>query len=504
MSFYNRYVENGAVSGNTFLTMQPEKAEPPVFADIKNLLPQPFWTGRDDVVACYWKAWELAFRSIGRPTVENGFVSNYLRTCFNDCLFMWDSVIALMYGKYGRRAFNFQKTLDNLYAKQHPDGFICREIAEEDGTDRFHRYDPSSTGPNTMPWSEWEYFLTVSDTERLGRVFPVLAAYHQWLKAWRTWPDGAYWSSGWGTGMDNQPRLRPGSHMEFYHGHMSWADSCFQMIFSARTLTEIAEILGRGDEAAAFGEEAESLARFVNEKLWDAKENCYFDRYEDGSLSGIKTLGVYWALLAGAVPPERLPAFVAHLEDKKSYNRPHRVPSMPADSPFYSPEGNYWRGGVWVFTNYMLMRGLTRTGYDALAYDIAVNHLDNVVKVFGQTGTIWENYSPEYPAPGKPALRDFVGAGGVSPISVLFEYVFGLRPEAQKSRLVWDVRRLEAHGVNNYPFGINGVMDLSCGERLSEAEEPKVTIRSNIPAEAEVRWNNGASVKRIHIQGGTK
>jgi len=37
----------------------------------------------------------------------------------------------------GSRAFDFQRTLDNLYAKQHPDGFICREIVEADGSDLF-------------------------------------------------------------------------------------------------------------------------------------------------------------------------------------------------------------------------------------------------------------------------------------------------------------------------------------------------------------------------------
>ena len=270
MAHYNRYVENATVAQNTFPAMAPEKAEIPAFSGIRELLPQPFWQGRDDAIACYWKAWELAFNSIGKPTPQNGFVANYLRTCFNDCLFMWDSVIALMFGKYGRRAFNFQRTLDNLYAKQHPDGFICREIAEEDGTDRFHRYDPSSTGPNIMPWSEWEYFLTVSDTGRLGRVYPVLRAYHQWLRAWRTWPDGTYWSSGWGTGMDNQPRMKPGYNMAFCHGHMSWADSCFQMIFSAKILMEMARILGRENETAEFEEEINSLSKFANEKFWDA------------------------------------------------------------------------------------------------------------------------------------------------------------------------------------------------------------------------------------------
>ena len=39
-----------------------------------------------------------------------------------------------LFGRYGERAFTFMRTLDNFYAKQHPDGFICREIGRATAT----------------------------------------------------------------------------------------------------------------------------------------------------------------------------------------------------------------------------------------------------------------------------------------------------------------------------------------------------------------------------------
>ena len=66
---------------------------------------------------------------------------------------MWDSSFILMFARYGTRFFPFQNTLNNFFAKQHPDGFSCREI-KADGADCFERYDPVSTGPNLMPWCE--------------------------------------------------------------------------------------------------------------------------------------------------------------------------------------------------------------------------------------------------------------------------------------------------------------------------------------------------------------
>ena len=205
--YIDTHLREPLVEENTFLRMSPEAVPPPSFEDAWNSLPQPFWEGHDGATECYRGAWELAFANLRRPEPESGFVASFIDTAFNDCLFMWDSAFILLFARYGRRAFDFQRTLDNLYAGQHPDGFICREIGTFDGKDRFERFDAASTGPNVMPWTEWEHYGDTADSDRLGRVFPVLVSYHRWLRRHRTWRDGTYWTSGLGSGMDNQPRF---------------------------------------------------------------------------------------------------------------------------------------------------------------------------------------------------------------------------------------------------------------------------------------------------------
>jgi hypothetical protein len=244
-------------------------------------------------------------------------------------------------------------------------------------------------------------------------------------------------------------------------------------------------------------EEIERLSRFANAQLWDETAAFYFDRWNDGRLSGVKTIAAYWALIADVVPSGRLDRFVAHLDDSRTFKRPHRVPSLAADTPGYDPKGDYWRGGVWPYTNYMLLRGLTQAGRDELAHEIARNNVANVVSVFENTGTLWENYAPESAAPGEPARRDFVGPGGLPPIGVLLEYVFGLRPDAPARRLVWDVRLTEAHGVERYPFGGDVTIDLSCAGRRSSDERPRIEARAGAPVDLEVRWAGRSEVIRI-------
>ena len=135
------------------------------------------------------------------------------------------------------------------------------------------------------------------------------------------------------------------------------------------------------------------LKKYINENLWDEKEHFLFDQYADGSLSSTKGIYAYWALLTDVLSKERMDAFVAELDNKETFNRLHRVPSLAANHPKYKDNGRYWQGGVWPGANYMVITGLLQQGYRKLAYEIARNHYDNVLKVYKNTGTFWEYLS---------------------------------------------------------------------------------------------------------------
>ena len=91
---------------------------------------------------------------------------------------------------------------------------------------------------------------------------------------------------------------------------------------------------------------------------------------------------------------------------------------------------------------------------------------------------------------GSPAKRDFVGWTGLAPISILFEYVFGIRPDAQNRSIVWHINRTERHGVMQYPLG-DTLVDLICEARASAEETPRVTVRCHNGEHIHVKiiWN---------------
>jgi len=479
---------------NEYKKMVPESMELPKYNDIKHLLPKPIFEGHDDYIKCYDYAWEVAFSNLNNPYPKSGFVSPFIDTAFNGCLFIWDSSFILMFAKYANNIFPFQKTLDNFYSCMHKDGFICREINEKNGWDKFTKNDPSSTGPNILAWCEWKYYENFKDLERLKKVYYPLRAYQTWFRNNRTWKDGSYYSSGWGCGMDNVPRLPKGYHDTFHTGGMIWNDTCFQAILNCQILIRMNKELGNIDDITDLIEEEKYLRELVNEKLWDDKTSFYYDLRKNNKLSDVKHIGAYWSLLAKTLDEDKLDSFIDHLENEKEFNRPNPIPSLSADHPKYEKDGSYWKGGVWAPTNYMVLNGLKENNYHDLAYKIADKYVKNVVDVFNQDNTLWENYSPEGLGKGNPAKPNFVGWTGLVPISIFFEYVLGIQADVPNNKIIWRVNKLEKHGICRYPFGKDVVIDLICEERKSHDEEPRITISSNKEINVEVIWENNKKI----------
>jgi hypothetical protein len=490
------YVENEFARANAFSNRPRRTVDPwPTYEWARaERLPVPHLPTMPVAVECYDRCWEIAFTNFRRATADNGFVSDYSSTMYDGALFIWDSVFITLFGRYADRAWKFQNTLDNFYARQHPDGGICRQLREDDGSEVFSRFDPAGSGPNLLAWSEWEYYRFGGDRARLAEVFAPLAAHAEWHRHYRTWPNGSYWGTGWATGMDNQPRTPAGAHVWFDHAHRTWVDTNFQAVLNNRILVKIAEELGREEEVQDAAAENATLLPWINQNLWDEGTGFYHDLRRDQSrVTDVKTIGAYWALLADAVPRERVERFVAHLDAPSEFKRAHRVPSLSADTPGFDPDGGHWLGGVWAPTNYMVLRGLSQHGYDDLAYAIAENHYQNILDSFEKTRSIWEHHAPDRIGAGR-GRQDFVGWTGITPIAVLLEYVIGLRLDAVRGELFWDVRRVDEHGVYRYPLGANGSVDLIAAARGSATDRPRLSVKSNVAFKLKLRWAGGTDL----------
>jgi hypothetical protein len=447
-------------------------------------LPALIADGHPGWAAMYEWAWKRAFANLRQPEPGSGFIANFIDPAFNANTFLWDTCFMALFMRYAPHTGIAIGSLDNFYAKQHDDGFICREISTYSGRDMFAPQDPRSTGPNILAWTESLLALSDSEPERWREVYPALVAYHRWWSLWRMHPDGGMWTSGWGSGMDNQTRV-PAS--EYHHRGYTWVDASMQQALSCYHLLRIGDRIGRDEFRDELEAEYGRLCALINERLWDEASGFYYDRAPDGTLSTTKSIGAYWGLLGEVIPPERAARMIAHLSNPDTFGRPHPVPTIAHDSPDYNPHGGYWQGGVWSPTNYMVLHGLHAHGHTVLAHTLAVRHLDMLAQVFAETGTLYENYAPEVPARGAPSGKDFVGWTGLSAIAVPIEFAIGLRRD-DATTLTWDIRLTERHGVLRFPLAEGGYVDAVCEARHSPAKPPGVRITTTTQITLVLHW----------------
>ncbi len=479
-------------------------------------VPEPILDGDPAWVDLYHAAWEMAGDHVAAGTPDNGFADHYLDEAFSEQIFQWDTCFMTLFGRYGVDAFPVMPSLDNFYATQRDDGYICRVVDEGDGQPGGDPSDPAEPmiNPPLFAWVELEYVRQTGDLSRLPRVLPVLDAYADWMDAnVRTGP-GLYYTSPLGSGMDNAPR---------YEAYDAWVDVTAQQALARASMAELAAGIGDGVLEAEALAEADRICADIRDWTWDPNLAFFVDLGQDATPLPEKTLAGVWPLLAGCATADQAAEVVDHLQDPAEFWRVHVFPSLSADSPSYEGDGHYWLGGVWAPTNYATGAALDAVGRGDLARDATANHLDALARVYedyvpdeallspeaigdGQA-TLWELYAPDAFTPGTRwddtylGRQDFVGWTGVGPIASLLEHAVGLRADARADTLTWRLGRTDRHGVLGYRFG-DQLVDLVASEREAPGDPVTLDIETSDPFTLILEWGDGQQ-ETIQVPGGS-
>ncbi|MBK7216061.1 MAG: hypothetical protein IPH95_03050 [Candidatus Promineofilum sp.] len=482
------------VERNAFRAGQERAYPPPApFADVRPRLPVPVLPDDPAYERLYWSAWERLWACLCPPAPRSRLVGPYLQPAAVGSIEIGAAAFAAQLSGYAPGTTALIDILDNFYARQHDDGFICRALDPADGDDRHLPYEPDSTGPALLAWAEWRRFRLTGDASRIAAVLPPLLAYHRWCRANRTWPNGLYWATGHSSGLVNQPRVPGGRH---HHAHWSWVDATAQAALDAALLERMAVLLGEQTLADEVSIERRALMQTFNDTFWNEELGFYQDVGPDGRFSPVKSIAAYWALLDGQlIPKTRLTPFIQHLRDTWSFRTPTVLPSLAADDEAYNARtGNGWRGGVWPALTYMVLRGLGLNEQHGLAHKLALTHIDAVSQLYETTGHLWSHYAPEDLGPGEPAEEDAAGQTAAAFIAMLLENVIGVWVDWPLRQVTWR-RHLERphYGVRGLPLGDEGTLDL-----LSDG----ATVRLRSDAPLTLILHNGSEVIQSAVPAG--
>lgn len=408
----------------------------------------------------YDKALQITKSKVRGGESEPFFKEPFVDAAFSDNIFLWDTCFIVCFAKYHMDELPVYQALDNFYDRMEEDGFICREY-RQNGEPLWSKEHPVSINPPLLAFAELEIYQLKKDTDRLKKVYPVLKKNFEFHISRYQGDDKLFWGDTLGMGMDNIPRYPRGwttdegngmTHHElgeqlgkmggstaeerlntFIREYVNtlqgiWneegrlVDFSAQMAMFAKQLSFIAKEIGKEEDIANYQSFHAEVRDALNRHCWNEEDAFYYDLGEGQQIKR-KHIGMYWTLLGELVPEENLDRFLAHLRNPDEFYRKTPLPALSADDPDYKGWGDYWLGGVWAPTSYMVLKGLTVYGQDELARDLAEKTYAAVAEVFHATDTFWENYAPDLISYGMPSKLDFCGWTGLVPIAIYREYL---------------------------------------------------------------------------------
>ena len=466
---------------------------PPRFEEIEKLLPVPVLGSDTGLIELYWYCWKTFFDMwLFAPTAPDHQAVANLLGARNwgpwGSTMVWDTAFMLHFARYVHRAYPVITAFDNCYARQHENGFICRE-SDSQNREVYARFP---LNPALFPWAEWEYFQISGDAERLSHVLTPIVKHYEWWMKYQRRSNGLYWTDGFNEA-DDSPRNK----LMYY----AVSAASYQAL-AALYIAKIARQVGRNDLVNFFEGEHKSLGRVVNTKFWDGKHSLYNDLDQDGRFitelePGVfcKHAHMFWPLIAQIADQKGVDGLVAELMNPKSFYRSSGIPSLSADSKEYREDGQYWKGSVWPPIQCMVQEGLRVNGNWNLARDLAQKYLNAVLEAYNREQTITENLAPD--SPKGYGMKDFVGWGGIGPVSNLIEYVMGLQVNAPEKSVEWRIQRVDRHGISRLPVGVF-TASLICEMRNKSADPCHITVESDGDFALKIMVNDRTTVHSIH------
>lgn len=205
------------------------------------------------------------------------------------------------------------------------------------------------------------------------------------------------------SGLDDYPRAESPSFEERHVDLHSW------IAWASGVLSSISESAGK--DATMLRHEHEQLRNNLIEmhSSPDAKTRedlllCDYDGDTKICHEGYVTI---LPLILGLLHPSdaRIGAILQSLEDETLLRSPAGIRSLSKADRWHRKGDDYWTGSVWMPFNFLTLAAL-KTKYaaangpykeraEALFRSLQKSILDNALKVFSETGQLWENYASD-------------------------------------------------------------------------------------------------------------
>jgi putative isomerase len=295
----------------------------------------------------------------------------------------WDNYFHALAFRYTDKALAHDQ-IEFMLDHQQPDGMIPDAVYDEGMITQLEvPVAAAVTKPPILGWVAMHVFAQTGDEQMLRDIYEPLVRWNSWWFGLND-DDGdgiVQYSHPFSSGLDDSPLWDEGVPVEAVDLNTYL---CIQM----QSLSEMARIIGRRQEAGMWQRKSEALAERMIEHFYNEQAGLFWSQKDHRPIRVLTPFSLY-PLWTGRMPKAIAERLVAHIYDPRTFWTPHPLPTVASNDPKYDPF-QMWRGPVWININYIFVEALARAGYDQLARDLAERTL---ALVMGHND-IYEYYHP--------------------------------------------------------------------------------------------------------------
>ena len=252
--------------------------------------------------------------------------------------------------------------------------------------------------PDLVAWSEW----WVTDKNGRPRREGLTPGLFSWgsdtdlvpapghVPPWEADASG-HQRAAWESGQDDLPLWDEAEwNPERQVLAMSAVDLCSYHALDLECLSRIARTLGDDPTANRLGTEYRNLVATMNRHLWSEDDGLYLDELPTGHSTRVAASN-FLPLVAGVPSRDQARRIIRTLRDPSRFWGDWVIPTISRDDPAFKDQ-QYWRGSIWPPMNYLILQGLRRYGFDALAKDLAWKGARMFLADRRRTGFCRENF----------------------------------------------------------------------------------------------------------------
>ena len=418
-----------------------------------------------DFVDIYDKTWNwLSSSWVDPKTGEVSVSPNSYFVYPNDSqivLNQSESIFSTFFLVYSNKNYAAETNLDYLYSKQEENGAIRWKYDLKTGAPILSDENPEGIGLPLFAWAEFNLYHKLANKRRVKEVVVILKKYMDWIDANFKKENGLYSVPASACGMENSPRPNVCYPVDF--------NAC--MAINALNMSALGKILNDKELDFQYARMYFSLKTRINSFMWDGETGFYHDLAEDTSRLPQKTIAGFWPLLAEIPNADKAEKLAAHISNPATFGTEHPFPSLSADSPDFSENGEGYRSSVYPALNFMVIKGLEKYQRYDLARECAIRHLYFVLEGLqpadGSKGDLYEAYLPNKEGFATKSGDDsfprkrYMITIGLSTIALMIENVIGLSISLPRKTVDWIIPNLEIMGIEKLSLKRNLITILS-------------------------------------------